>query len=460
MPSRPVAAGAGVVAALVLAAGATTLLPGAAPEASAEALVPYDSCGALLEQYRAELEKTATPWGFGAGFGLHGGGFASAESRSAATLTAAAPQPAGASLDQSAGAGVTGTNLQERGVDEPDLAKTSGDLLLAVGQNRLQVLRRGPVPELLGSAPLGRESWNAELLVDGDRVLVIVGSYVPDGAEVGEWVQSVAQGVVAFYDIDTPVTLAQLARAECPYLHPRLIPHYDLYLSFSGGPALRTLEQRYGSPLALPLYCSVDPQRYRPESLEPRYDLGYMGTYSDDRQPVLERLLLEPAAAWAQGRFAVAGPQYPEEIAWPENVERIEHLGPALHGRFYNEQRFTLNVTRADMVAAGWSPSVRLFEAAACATPIVSDPWDGLETLFEPGEEILITQSGADVLQWIRDMPEERRRRIGEGGRRRILAEHTAGHRAETLERYFERAARRRPAHRPLPRPAAVSIHP
>ncbi|MEG3191399.1 CgeB family protein [Lysobacter sp. D1-1-M9] len=290
--------------------------------------------------------------------------------------------------------------------------------------------------------------------------LVIVGSYVPEGIEVGEWVQSVAQGVIAFYDIDTPVTLAQLARAECPYLHPRLIPGYDLYLSFSGGPSLRTLEQRYGSPLALPLYCSVDPERYRPESLEPRYDLGYMGTYSDDRQPVLERLLLEPAAAWPQGRFAVAGPQYPEDIAWPENVERIEHLGPALHGRFYNEQRFTLNVTRADMVAAGWSPSVRLFEAAACATPIVSDPWDGLETLFEPGEEILITHSGADVLQWIRDIPEERRCRIGEGGRRRILAEHTAAHRAETLERYFERTAGRRPAHRPRPRPAAVSIHP
>lgn len=287
--------------------------------------------------------------------------------------------------------------------------------------------------------------------------LVIVGSYVPDGIDLGEWVQSIARGVVAFYDIDTPVTLASLERGECAYLEPRLIPHYDLYLSFSGGPSLQVLEQRYGSPLALPLYCSVDPQRYQPESLEARYDLGYMGTYSDDRQPVLERLLLEPAREWAQGRFVVAGPQYPGHVAWPDNVQRIEHLGPALHARFYNEQRFTLNVTRADMVAAGWSPSVRLFEAAACGTPIVSDAWAGLDSLFEPDTEILIASNAQEVLGWIRDMPDERRRRIGEGGRRRILAEHTAAHRAETLEAYFERAVERRSRGRSAPRGQAGS---
>ena len=173
-----------------------------------------------------------------------------------------------------------------------------------------------------------------------------------------------------------------------------------------------------------------------------------MGTYSDDRQPVLERLLLQPARVWSQGRFVVAGPQYPDSVAWPLNVARIEHLGPADHRRFYNQQRFTLNVTRADMVAAGWSPSVRLFEAAACATPIISDPWDGLSSLFEPGKEILIAHSALDVLRWAREMPEAERRAIGEGGRRRVLAEHTAAHRAETLERYFDRAVQRRPTAR------------
>jgi spore maturation protein CgeB len=274
--------------------------------------------------------------------------------------------------------------------------------------------------------------------------LVIVGSYVPDGIAVGDWVQSQANGVVAFYDIDTPVTLATLARGDCAYLHARQVPGYDLYLSFSGGPILDVLQRRHGAPMAVPLYCSADPRRYAPEDVDPCFDLGYMGTYSDDRQPALDLLLLEPARRWAQGRFAVAGPKYPGTIDWPPNVQRIEHLEPARHRRFYNEQRYTLNITRADMIAAGWSPSVRLFEAAACGTPIISDDWDGLGTLFEPGREILIARSGNDVLGWLRDLPEARRQAIGENGRKRVLAGHTAAHRAEALERYFDRAAPRR----------------
>jgi spore maturation protein CgeB len=161
-----------------------------------------------------------------------------------------------------------------------------------------------------------------------------------------------------------------------------------------------------------------------------------MGTYSDDRQPVLDRLLLDPARGWKEGRFVVAGPQYPKEIRWPRNVKRIQHLEPAKHAGFYNAQRFTLNVTRADMVAAGWSPSVRLFEAAACGTPILSDSWPGLESFFALGEEILTVRNAGEVLQYLRDIPECERLALGQRARRRVLAEHTAAHRAEELEGY------------------------
>jgi spore maturation protein CgeB len=266
--------------------------------------------------------------------------------------------------------------------------------------------------------------------------LVIVGSYVPEGVEVGRWVTRTAGGATAFYDIDTPVTLAKLARGDYEYLHPELIPLYDAYFSFTGGPTLRRLERQFGSPMARALYCSFDPDLYFPEEVEARWDLGYMGTYSDDRQPTVDRLLLEPARRWKEGRFAVAGPQYPESLRWPRNVERFQHLEPKKHRRFYNQQRFTLNVTRADMIAAGWSPSVRLFEAAACGTPIVSDCWPGLETLFKPGEEILIARTSAEVLQYLRDVPEPERRALGERARKRVMAEHTAAHRARELEGY------------------------
>jgi len=158
--------------------------------------------------------------------------------------------------------------------------------------------------------------------------LVIVGSYVPEGVAVGEWVTQTASGATAFYDIDTPVTLAKLARGDYEYLRPELIPRYNAYFSFTGGPTLKRLERSFGSPMARALYCSFDPDLYfpeGPEETEPRWHLGYMGTYSDDRQPTLERLLLEPARHWREGKFTVAGPQYPKEIRWPRNVKRIRN---------------------------------------------------------------------------------------------------------------------------------------
>jgi spore maturation protein CgeB len=276
--------------------------------------------------------------------------------------------------------------------------------------------------------------------------LVIVGSYVPEGVAIGEWVTRIARGVTAFYDIDTPVTLAHLERGGAEYLSLELVPRYHLYLSFTGGPILERLERRYGAPLARPLYCSADPANYFPESREPRWDLGYMGTYSEDRQPALDHFLLGTARRRDGSRFVVAGPQYPESIRWPANVERIVHLSPAEHRGFYNAQRFTLNLTRASMIAAGYSPSVRLFEAAACGTPIISDLWEGLERFFEPGSEILVARSQSDLLGYLLEMPDAERLELGRRARARVLEAHTAAHRAVELEGYLREVLAQEPA--------------
>jgi spore maturation protein CgeB len=285
-----------------------------------------------------------------------------------------------------------------------------------------------------------------------DANLVILGSYVPDGIAIAEWVTAHAQGVTAFYDIDTPVTLAGLDQG-LEYLSPAMIPRFDLYLSFSGGPVPGMIEDAYGSPMARVLYCSADPDLYRPHPVKQHWSLGYLGTYSDDRQPSLERLLLAPAKMLADHQFVVAGSRYPEHLVWPDNVSRIEHLSQHQHPPFYSRQRFTLNLTRADMRSLGFSPSVRLFEAAACGTPVISDRWPGIETIFEPGTEILLVSDAREVSQILRDIPEERRLAIADKARRRILADHTPDHRARQLEAYYLEAAGRR--RRNLLQPAA-----
>jgi spore maturation protein CgeB len=284
----------------------------------------------------------------------------------------------------------------------------------------------------------GLERWQSEI---EHADAAIVGSYVPEGVAVGRFVQSHASGVTAFYDIDTPVTLAKLERGDFEYLSPDVIPGYDVYLSFTGGPTLRHIERHYGSPAARALYCSVDPDAYPPLDVPKRWDLSYLGTYSPDRQPTLERLLLEPARALPERRFVVAGPQYPADIDWPANVERIEHLPPADHPAFYSASRFTLNVTRADMIAAGWSPSVRLFEAAACAVPVISDTWEGLDSLFTPGREIVLAETSDKVVGLLGDTDPTAAVAMGHAARARVMNGHTAADRALELESALREAA-------------------
>lgn len=283
--------------------------------------------------------------------------------------------------------------------------------------------------------------------------LVILGSYVSDAAELAHWIHGLGPACFAFYDIDTPVTLAKLRTGNHEYLHPDMIPEFDLYLSFTGGPILKALEQEFGARKAAPLYCSVDPELYFPDDLnanstplghvdEHKYRLGYLGTFSSDRQDKLQRLLLDVATAVPQERFCVAGAQYPEDMAVPVNVERIEHIPPPQHRRFYNDQRFTLNLTRSDMVDAGHSPSVRLFEAGACGVPVISDDWPGMASFFVPGEDILIASSTDDVVHYL-NISNEERFAIVQRFRSKVLNHHTSQHRAEELEQLWQQATTR-----------------
>lgn len=286
--------------------------------------------------------------------------------------------------------------------------------------------------------------------------IAMVGSYFPDGIQaIREMLDSPAP-VKSFYDIDTPITMGQLRQSgRTAYLLQEQIPGLDLYFSFTGGPMLEEIETRFGARRAVPLYCSFDPQQYRAWPVHRRYacDLSYMGTYAADRQPKIQELLCEPARRMPAKTFIVAGPQYPKGLKWPGNVRRICHLNPRWHARFYSSSRFTLNVTRRDMVQAGYSPSVRLFEAAACAATIVSDIWPGLDRFFRPGSEILLPDSCDDVVDYLQNADDPSFRRIGLQAQQRVLAEHTSECRAEEFEHYMQQATER-------PKRAAVDQRP
>ena len=288
--------------------------------------------------------------------------------------------------------------------------------------------------------------------------VVIVSSYCPDGMAAARLALDDPGPLHVFYDIDTPVTLADLERygvaaVEGPhYVDAGLVREFDLYLSFTGGPLLSDIRSRWGARRTAPLYCSVDPEVHRPVRAASgfRSDLSYLGTYAIDRQGALDALLLEPARRRPDRRFFVAGAQYPEDTVWPANVARRDHLPPGDHPAFYCGSRLTLNITHEAMIKTGYAPSVRLFEAASCGTPILSDFWPGLDELFVPGSEILVAHD-SDQAEAALDLDDAQLRRIAAAARERTLAEHSC----ETAPGSWSAPAKRPAGHRARPRNAS-----
>ncbi|MBI5442925.1 MAG: glycosyltransferase [Deltaproteobacteria bacterium] len=264
----------------------------------------------------------------------------------------------------------------------------------------------------------------------------MVTSYCPDGVSASELVLGSSAAVKAFYDLDTPVTLATLAKGRpVAYLGRRGLRDFDVVLSFTGGKALEELQAKLGARRVFALYGCADPEAHRRVPRDPRYEasLSYLGTYAEDRQSALSALFVEPSRRLKDHRFVLGGSLYPEDFAWTENIHYLRHVPPPDHPAFYSSSRFTLNVTRGVMAAMGYCPSGRLFEAAACGVPVLSDSWEGFDQFFTPGEEVLVPEGTEGVVEAL-SMPEPEREKLARAARERVLAEHTADHRVQELE--------------------------
>ncbi len=271
--------------------------------------------------------------------------------------------------------------------------------------------------------------------------VVLVASYCPEGARIANDLLALGGPLKVFYDLDTPITLDHLARADLDYLRRDQIPGFDLYLSFTGGAILRELEERWGARLARPIYGCVDPDVHARTAARDDYRglLSYMGTYAADRQHKVDALFLEPARRTPGKTFVLAGSLYPHGGNWPANVRLFEHVAPAEHPALYSSSRMTLNITRDGMARYGYCPSGRFFEAAACGTPIVTDAWEGLDEFFAPGEELFVVRDAGDVVAALAAGGEDLAR-MSRRARQRTLAEHTGDHRAEQMLAYFNEA--------------------
>jgi spore maturation protein CgeB len=276
-------------------------------------------------------------------------------------------------------------------------------------------------------------------LADAD--VAIVTSFCPDGRAASELSLS-SQALHVYYDLDTPVTLDAFNTGKpIRSIGPRGLRDFDLVLSYTGGRAVAELKQKLGARRVVPLYGSVDPEVHRPAAAIERFrsDLSYLGTYAEDRQSRLDELLLEPARRLPENGFLIGGPLYPPTFPWKRNISYIQHVAPHEHSPFYCSSRLTLNITRSTMAAMGYCPSGRLFEAAACGAPILSDSWEGLDEFFEPGRDILTASGAEDTINSL-NLSDRELDQIAKSARDRTLSEHTSEQRSRQLETIFQHA--------------------
>jgi spore maturation protein CgeB len=243
---------------------------------------------------------------------------------------------------------------------------------------------------------------------------------------------------VAFWDVDAPATLQRLAEHhDDPFR--RLIPRYDLVLTYGGGDPVARAYEAHGARRCVLVYNALDPSTHFPAPPDPRFsaDLGLLANRLPDRERRVETFFLEPAARLPERRFLLGGSGWGDK-EMPANVAYCGHVYTQDHNAFNCTAGAVLNISRDSMARTGFSPATRVFEAAGAGACLITDAWTGIELFFEPGHEILVAADGEEVAEHLRSLTDSRRRAIGKAARRRAVAEHTYASRVAVLERVLD----------------------
>jgi spore maturation protein CgeB len=288
-----------------------------------------------------------------------------------------------------------------------------------------------------------RDALIERAFAESDWVIKCSGVGVWDAELERAVAERAGQGVAtAFWDVDAPATLARIAAEEGDAFRG-CIPRYDHIFTYGGGPpVVRAYEAQWGARGCTPIYNGLDPEEHRPldTEVEERWDVLFMGNRLPDREARVEEFFFRAAELCPEHCFALGGEGWGDR-ALPGNVEYLGHVPTADHNRVNAAARLVLNVHRESMVANGWSPATRMFEAAGAAACQITDAWQGLEDFFAPGEEILVAEDGAAVARLVRETDRATARRIGALARDRALSSHSYAQRAVQVDRILRAAA-------------------
>jgi spore maturation protein CgeB len=251
--------------------------------------------------------------------------------------------------------------------------------------------------------------------------------------------QKSSRSTTIFWDVDAPATLERLVHDPADPFH-KLVPRYDLVLTYGGGEPVVRAYQLFGARQCVPIYNALDQSTHFPVAADPRFDadLGFLGNRLPDREARVDRFFFEAARRCPQSRFVIGGSGWGDKHM-PANVHDVGHVYTRDHNAFNCTPRAVLNISRDSMARFGFSPATRVFEAAGAGACLMTDAWEGIELFLEPDREVLVARDGAEVAAHLESLTPERARRIGDAARRRICAEHTYTHRAVEVDLLLDR---------------------
>jgi spore maturation protein CgeB len=294
--------------------------------------------------------------------------------------------------------------------------------------------------------PASVEGWQRALhqgACDADLLVKASGVGVFD-AELEEALPQVSsRAICVYWDVDAPATLECMAK-DPTHLLNRVIRSYDIVFTYGGGHPVVSAYEAAGARACIPIYNALDPESHHPVPADPELacDLGFLGNRLPDREARVEEFFLRPAALLPELRFLLGGSGW-ETKPMAANVRQIGHVGTGVHNAFFCSPLATLNVNRDSMARNGFSPPTRVFEAAGAGACLITDEWEGIDHFLEPGHEVLVAADGEQVAAHLDGLTAEKARRIGDAGRRRILAQHTYGHRARQVQTILDAATSR-----------------
>jgi spore maturation protein CgeB len=238
---------------------------------------------------------------------------------------------------------------------------------------------------------------------------------------------------LVYVDADAPMRLPYIVRHPRFYLHA-VLPCFDGVWVMLGGQRAVDEYCAIGARQAWFLPAAIDIEAFQPKPPTEEYaaDLLFIGNPTYGRNQMLKQLFFDVAEQCPAERFLLAGAEW-ESIPLPHNISYLGYVPSTRLPELYSSARLVLNVTREEMAVYGHAAALRLFEAAICGACIVSDTWQGLDTIFVPGKEILLVEDTEDVVRYMKTIDKSQAYTIGQYARSRVLVDHTGDIRVDNF---------------------------